>query len=161
MNLLRLIVSVLSVVSVSAHPGSHDHNEASVRRDFLQRSRRNLSHCTDKFQQKGYSDRQKVRRQEFVHNFRISNGLDKRYSTDINKSHHSDGDYSLATPAEFLFTSNNSCVLSPEVIEGPYCESTFPWFCRPSMAKLVWIRRSWGVRSQGYCRGRTRRLLVP
>jgi hypothetical protein len=40
----------------------------------------------------------------------------------LKTSHHSKEKYTLATPADVLFASNNSCVLSPEVTEGPYCE---------------------------------------
>lgn len=39
----------------------------------------------------------------------------------LKTSHHSKENYTLATPADVLFASNNSCVLSPEVTEGPYC----------------------------------------
>lgn len=38
----------------------------------------------------------------------------------LNTSHHSDEDYTLDTPEETIFASNGSCVLSPEVTEGPY-----------------------------------------
>lgn len=40
----------------------------------------------------------------------------------LNKSHHSPEHYTLNTPEETLFHSNSSCVLSPEVTEGPFCE---------------------------------------
>lgn len=45
----------------------------------------------------------------------------------LGKSHHSAEDYTLETPADVLFATNNSCVLSPEVTEGPYCEYLGLW----------------------------------
>lgn len=38
----------------------------------------------------------------------------------LNTSHLSGEDYTLDTPEETIFASNGSCVLSPEVTEGPY-----------------------------------------
>ncbi|KAF5588984.1 protocatechuate 3 4-dioxygenase beta subunit [Fusarium pseudoanthophilum] len=103
-----------------AHP-SHDHSaEAAVRREFLQHSRRDLSHCTEHLRARGHIDRQIARRRELARSLRLAEGLDKRALSDINKSHHSDEHYTFRTPPEILFGSNNSCILSPEVMEGPY-----------------------------------------
>jgi hypothetical protein len=41
----------------------------------------------------------------------------------LGKSHLSPEKYTLQTPLETIFASNSSCVLSPEVTEGPYCKS--------------------------------------
>lgn len=38
----------------------------------------------------------------------------------MNTSHLSTEDYTLDTPEETIFSGNSSCVLSPEVTEGPY-----------------------------------------
>lgn len=38
----------------------------------------------------------------------------------LNTSHLSGEDYTLDTSEETIFASNSSCVLSPEVTEGPY-----------------------------------------
>lgn len=40
--------------------------------------------------------------------------------SDLNVSHLSTEDYDLSTAETTLFSSNGSCVLSPEVTEGPY-----------------------------------------
>lgn len=40
--------------------------------------------------------------------------------TALNTSHLSTEDYTAATDEETIFSGNNSCVLSPEVTEGPY-----------------------------------------
>jgi len=44
----------------------------------------------------------------------------------LNTTHLSPHNYTLETPASVLFSSNNSCVLSPEVTEGPYCKFFIP-----------------------------------
>jgi hypothetical protein len=41
----------------------------------------------------------------------------------LNTSHHSPNKYTLETPTDIIFSGNNSCILSPEVTEGPYCKS--------------------------------------
>src|SRR3569833_15028 len=41
-------------------------------------------------------------------------------TTLLNVSHASPKDYTPSTPETTIFAGNNSCVLSPEVTEGPY-----------------------------------------
>lgn len=48
------------------------------------------------------------------------NPIPARDVSDLNVSHLSTEDYDLTTSETELFSSNNSCVLSPEVTEGPY-----------------------------------------
>jgi len=48
--------------------------------------------------------------------------LDRDLTSLLNVTHHSSECYTLDTPVETIFATNNSCVLSPEVTEGPYCE---------------------------------------
>lgn len=38
----------------------------------------------------------------------------------LNTSHHSSANYTIDTPEDVIFASNASCVLSPEVVLGPY-----------------------------------------
>lgn len=54
----------------------------------------------------------------------VLGGIKKRdledvLNTDHNKTHLG---YTPNTPAEILFAGQNSCVLTPEVTLGPYCE---------------------------------------
>lgn len=119
--------SLLSVLSLSAgvlaHPGEDHAAEAAAIRSVLSSyAKRDLSHCADHLEARGHTVSQVAKRQELARSLRISQGLDKRALSDINKSHHSAENYTLATPSEVLFSANNSCVLSPETIEGPYCE---------------------------------------
>lgn len=41
---------------------------------------------------------------------------------DISDSHKSTASYTAQTELSTVFAGNSSCVLSPEQIEGPYCE---------------------------------------
>lgn len=128
----RALLSILGLAAtVAAHPG-HDHAaEAAVRREYLEHSRRDLSHCAEHLKARGHTDRQIARRQELLRTLVLSRGLETRALEDINKSHHSEQNYTLETPPELLFAGNNSCVLSPEVTEGPYCK----WHASDSVEK--------------------------
>jgi hypothetical protein len=124
---LPSLFAVLSfLTSISAHPGEDHTQEAAARRSFLQHSKRDLSHCDEHLQARGLKDQQIAHRHELARSLRTAEGLDKRALSDIQKTHHSEEHYTLWTSAEILFSSNNSCVLSPETIEGPYCEYHIP-----------------------------------
>lgn len=45
---------------------------------------------------------------------------DLNVNVTLNTSHHSDANYTINTPHDVIFASNASCVLSPEVVLGPY-----------------------------------------
>jgi hypothetical protein len=51
-------------------------------------------------------------------------GIKKRDLEDVLKTNHNKTDfgYTPTTPADVLFEGANSCVLTPEVILGPYCK---------------------------------------
>lgn len=40
----------------------------------------------------------------------------------LSDSHKSNASYTAETDLSTVFSGNNSCVLSPEQIEGPYCK---------------------------------------
>ncbi|KAJ4396157.1 hypothetical protein N0V93_000376 [Gnomoniopsis smithogilvyi] len=108
---------------VAAHPG-HDHaKEQAVRREFLQHTKNSLSHCSAKIKARGLEARNLKRREQLARDMAQKRGinlLNSRDLSDLNVSHLSTEDYDLSTSATELFSSNNSCVLSPEVTEGPY-----------------------------------------
>lgn len=54
------------------------------------------------------------------------------YATVLNTSHLSTENYTTATPESVLFSGNNSCILSPEVTQGPYCK-----FNRKTVKRLL------------------------
>lgn len=58
-----------------------------------------------------------------------SGGLQKRDLGTVLATNHNltDKGYTLETPADVLFSGlNNSCLLSPEATQGPYCEYFLP-----------------------------------
>lgn len=108
---------------VAAHPGADHNKELHERRDFLSKvERTDLSHCAEKFAARGIEKRALERRKAIMESKSKRGMLDKRAAEDINKSHHSDAGYTLQTPLDTIFGGNTSCVLSPEVTEGPYCK---------------------------------------
>ena len=119
----NFLAVLFGAVNITAHPGAGVAEEAAALRSFYERSKRDLSHCAEHLPARGHVTRQVARRHQLAQAIRTAEGLVKRDLSDINKTHHVDEHYTVSTPAEILFTSNNSCVLSPETIEGPYCKS--------------------------------------
>lgn len=115
-----LSASLLAAVAV-AHPGHDHHAEMAERRSMLQHSRRDLSHCAAKLKARGIEARNVKRRAEMATSLMKKRGLEGRdITTLLNTTHHSSEDYTTDTPETTIFASNGSCVLSPEVTEGPY-----------------------------------------
>lgn len=92
------------------------------RRQFLSNVKRaDLNHCGSKLKARGIEDRAVQRRKEIAQR-KSKSGFIKRDLSDLNKSHLSGAGYTIDTPLDTIFAANSSCVLSPEEIEGPYCE---------------------------------------
>lgn len=121
MHLPTIIAGALAATVVVAHPG-HDHEaEQLERREALKFSKRDLSHCAAKIKARGLEARSIKRRTELAAGLSKKRSLQNRDLTSLlNVSHHSSESYTLDTPVETIFATNNSCVLSPEVTEGPY-----------------------------------------
>lgn len=104
----------------AAHPG-HDHAaEVVERRQFIQNvARSDLGHCAEKLKARGVEARA-VQRRKAIADAKAKRGIAAREVADKNKSHLSTADYDLNTPLDVIFATNNSCLLSPEVTEGPY-----------------------------------------
>lgn len=108
---------------VLAHPGHDLTEEIAERRDFLGAVKRaDLSHCAEKLRARGVSERNVARRQALVENARAKRGITKRDLASVLATSHNSTSlgYSLNTDAATLFAGNNSCVLTPEVTQGPY-----------------------------------------
>ncbi|KAI1277438.1 aromatic compound dioxygenase [Xylaria sp. FL0933] len=109
-----------SAVLVAAHPGVDHDYEILQRREFISNVKRSdLSHCAAKLSARGVEQRATQRRRALAE-ARSKRGIVERALGDINKSHLSDADYTANTPLDVIFSSNTSCLLSPEVTEGPY-----------------------------------------
>ncbi|PQE21240.1 Extracellular dioxygenase protein [Rutstroemia sp. NJR-2017a WRK4] len=116
-----LIAAAAFLSSVSAHPG-HDHSaEIAQRSAYLEHSKRDLSHCAAKIKARGLAARNVQRRAATVNQLRTKRSLSARdEATVLNTTHLSSIDYSPSDAETTVFSSNNSCVLSPEVTQGPY-----------------------------------------
>ncbi|KUI55714.1 Catechol 1,2-dioxygenase 1 [Cytospora mali] len=122
MRFSAILVSALAVALASAH-GNHDiQREQAIRRTLLEHTKKDLSHCANKIRSSGLEARNIQRRAGHASALMEQRGLRKNLVTReaVDNTHLSDANYTLATPEETIFSSNNSCVLSPEVTEGPY-----------------------------------------
>ena len=117
---LSALTSIVAVAT--AHPGHDLAAEIAERAVFKQNSKRtDLSHCSEKLAARGVEQRNLARRSQ---NFRSLNKRDIDSVLDTDHNATSSG-YSKITPASTIFASENSCVLTPEVTVGPYCEYPF------------------------------------
>lgn len=118
-----LLVALLAGAS-TAHPGHSITEELQERRDFLAKTKvRDLSHCSSKLKARGMEDRNIARRKQQVEAARAKRGLlDKRtLETDLATDHNQTGlGYTANTDVSTLFTGNASCILTPDVTQGPY-----------------------------------------
>ncbi|KAH6855729.1 Intradiol ring-cleavage dioxygenase-like protein [Chaetomium sp. MPI-CAGE-AT-0009] len=118
-------VSGLAVLAsiVAAHPGHDVAQEAAERRSYLQSVKRtSLAHCTDKLRARGINARNVARRQAVVEKTRQKRGLKKRDFDAVLGTNHNKTDlgYTRNTDAATLFAGYKSCLLTPEVTQGPY-----------------------------------------
>ncbi len=107
-----------------AHPGHDLTEEIEERHLFLRSVRRaTLAHCADKLKARGVEATNIARRSAAVEKRRLARGIQRRdAASDIATSHNStDLGYTENTSVLELFSSNGSCLLTPEVTQGPYC----------------------------------------
>ncbi|CAH0023484.1 unnamed protein product [Clonostachys rhizophaga] len=121
-----LCVLAVAASSVIAHPGHDVRQEAKERREFLQAAEKpSLRHCAKRWEENGLAAQNKARRSAVVEAARQKRGLDGKKKRDLDgilsTSHNmTDQHYSPNTDAATLFAGINSCVLTPEVTQGPY-----------------------------------------
>ncbi|RYP93691.1 hypothetical protein DL770_000222 [Monosporascus sp. CRB-9-2] len=120
-----------------AHPGEH-HDAAHMKREIVARDfaaqvgARSLSACSSKTHARSLSQRSIMRRAQKVNNLRKKRGItaparkNKRDLEDlqkweaINHNMSSTLEHDMFTPLEDVFGANTSCILAPEVTDGPY-----------------------------------------
>lgn len=106
-----------------AHPG-HDLTEEILERRSFKNSVRSasLSHCAESLAARGVNSRNVERRAALLEEARRHKGLGKRDVDEVLDTSHNKTDlgYSLDTSITDLFSGNASCVLTPEVTQGPY-----------------------------------------
>jgi protocatechuate 3,4-dioxygenase beta subunit len=125
MHFSKAIVSGVALMSsaVLAHPGHDIKQEAAERRAFLNSVKRtDLSHCSAKLKARGIERANARRRANAIEEARAKRSLKKRdLATVLATSHNAtDLGYTENTDAATLFSGNNSCILTPEVTQGPY-----------------------------------------
>lgn len=114
-----------------AHPGHDVKAEAAERAAFIKRTpleSRSLGHCAENLKARGYEAKNVARRQQTVEQLRRKRGIQTRsphlnardLDTVLNTTHHSTLDVSPSTDPHVLFQSNASCILGPDVTQGPY-----------------------------------------
>ena len=118
-----LTVLATSANLVLAHPGHDVKVEIAQRSAYMAKAEhRSLAHCAAKLKERGLEARAIARRQAHVQTLQRKRSLETRdFRKALNTSHLSTQNYTTETPAEIIFAGNNSCVLTPEVTEGPYC----------------------------------------
>ncbi|KAJ5123097.1 hypothetical protein N7448_009194 [Penicillium atrosanguineum] len=126
-------VGLLGLTSVvSAHPG-HDHAaEAAERAAFVKSSSlqtRSLANCASQLKARGLENKNVARRQAAVKHLRRRRGINthahfnKARSLDsvLNTDHHSNlTQVDMSTDPSILFGSEATCILGPDVTQGPY-----------------------------------------
>lgn len=127
MRVITQTIAGLALLSglVSSHPGHDLTEEIAERREFLGSVKRSsLAHCADKLRARGVAARNVARRAEQISRVRQKRGIAKRDLDSIIGTSHNQTDegFTLKTDADTLFSGINSCVLTPEVTQGPYCK---------------------------------------
>ncbi|KAH6954028.1 Intradiol ring-cleavage dioxygenase [Ilyonectria sp. MPI-CAGE-AT-0026] len=114
---------LLLAAVVAAHPGHDVTEELAEREAFLGNiNRASLGHCAEKLKARGIHGRNIRRRAAVVEAVREKRGLTKRDFEEVLATDHNKTDlgYTENTSADTLFEGKNSCVLTPEVTQGPY-----------------------------------------
>lgn len=120
---------VLALVGISrAHPGHDVHDEAARRSEYLKHDARSLTHCALQLKARGHQAANLKRRQDLAQSLRQKRGLEsgpdvtaRNVNAVFGISHHSShSSISLATAPQGLYSDSSSCILQPEVTEGPY-----------------------------------------
>ncbi|KFY74456.1 hypothetical protein V501_04633 [Pseudogymnoascus sp. VKM F-4519 (FW-2642)] len=129
MHFSTLLTSVALAASfVAAHPG-HDISQEIREREIALRSLPpNLAHCAEKMRKRGITADAGKRRALLAKYAREERGLDvdaphiqgRDYTTVLNTDHKSTKGYTPQTSESTIFANTGSCILSPEVTEGPY-----------------------------------------
>ena len=119
MKFTNLVFIALCALA-SAHPGHDVSQEIKERADFKAVSARsNLAHCASKFRTRGVEKRNYLRRSAMASSL-SRRTLASDLATDHNKTLSG---ITPNTPEQVIFSGNRSCLLTPEVTDGPYCKS--------------------------------------
>lgn len=134
----RLSLGLACAAGVIAHPGEAKPSNEHIRREIEVRDMnaalgaRALGQCSNSASARRMKQRSVKRRAETVNKLREARGIKvnpKKFRRDLaalqeweTVEHNKTGvyDYDMFTPLENVFEANTSCVLAPEVTDGPY-----------------------------------------
>ncbi|PLB39062.1 intradiol ring-cleavage dioxygenase [Aspergillus candidus] len=122
-TLVAGLVGLASVVS--AHPGHDIRAEAAERAAFIKRtplSSRSLAHCAPQMKARGLERANMARRRHAANSLRRKRDLAHltEFQRRDHSPHHSDLDVDQTVDPSELFKSGGTCILGPDVTEGPY-----------------------------------------
>lgn len=121
-----LCVGLIGLGAVIAHPGHSVAAEAAERREFLKRSPNTVRSCASTLASRGIAKQAIARRSELAQTVQLKRGLvgrpllARRDFADYNFTHASSKDVTLGSDELSLFEDNSTCILQPEVTQGPY-----------------------------------------
>ncbi|GAB7330511.1 hypothetical protein MBLNU13_g02110t1 [Cladosporium sp. NU13] len=121
-----LALGFLAAPVALGHPGHDIREEAAERREFLKRSPNSVRSCIPQLERRGYQAAALERRQQMAHEARVKRGLADRplvrrdFKQSLETDHESTSDVTLGSDERLLFADNSTCLLQPEVTQGPY-----------------------------------------
>lgn len=122
--MLRIFLLGLLADTSFAHPGHSVSEEAAERAEFLQFKPRSVKSCSLDFYKRGHQLEAVRRRTDFANRAIRQRGLEdyvlKRDFSEYNISHASTSGMRFGDDETLLFSDNSSCILQPEVTQGPY-----------------------------------------
>lgn len=115
----------LMAFGVLAHPGHSVSGEAAERAEYLSFKPRSINSCTAKLEARGHLSGAITRRQELARYAQEKRGLTgntlrRRDFAEYNISHAATSDLTFGEDETLFFADNSSCLLQPEVTQGPY-----------------------------------------
>lgn len=125
------------ISSTFAHPGEH-HDHHAIKRDisrrdnFAQRGKRAIDGCSSSVKHQALTARNVARRAQKAEELRQKRGITsrpKKFRRDLATleefelvNHNETGiyNYDSSTPESTVYGANTSCIMTPEVTDGPY-----------------------------------------
>ena len=118
-----LSVGLLAFNVVQAHPGHSVREEALERHEYIKRAPKSVRSCEEHLRKRGHATHALQRRASLETTARVKLGLpvlEKRDFAAYNFSHVSNLTVGLGNNQMELFADDSSCILQPEVTQGPY-----------------------------------------
>lgn len=119
-----LTFGLLALPAAFAHPGHDLAEEAAERAAFMKRSPNTVRSCASQLERRGFSKAALARRQAIAQKARVKRGLNsplvRRDFAAYNVSHESTSGVSYGDDETLLFQDDSTCILQPEVTQGPY-----------------------------------------